>query len=590
MGEINRVVKAAGGRLFLIDLLRTLVMSHTLVWGLMVLLVLAQRVSGFGLDWFQMVLIAEGVAIVGGIFWAVIRRPDAMSIAREVDDRAELRESLSTAMCLGEAQDPWSRAVVETAQQRAKSVKVREALPMQAPRFWPVPLATALAFAIVWQFFPTLDLSGSLAQKEAEEQAQEELIQVKEDIKVQEKQLEEQLKKAGLSMEDLETQEPEEEMPEGIRKPEDLQKAQLKKLTDLQERIRQARTGDKGEQLDAVKNLMRQLRQPGPGPLDEMSRQLARGNFEQAKEALEELKAELAEGDLSEEQKQQLKKQLENLSKQMEKLSENRQALEQALKEAGLNSEDAKKLSQMSPEQMQQALENMKNLTPEQKQKLNDAAKAAAQACQQCQNMSDAAKQMAEGVGEQGMNENGAQGMEGMSQELSAMEMLQQEMSALDSAMSQAQSQMQSLGECLGGESWAQCEGSGLSDWRSGDSSRFGKGSGGPGKGLGAGPQEEQADYVLKKEKADVTTGEGPIIGHRYTHGTQIKGESKAEFGEVIAESSQAASEALETMQVPREFHDPVKSYFGTLKKKVDTKQGEAPEPAPTETAKDAGG
>jgi hypothetical protein len=92
-------------------------------------------------------------------------------------------------------------------------------------------------------------------------------------------------------------------------------------------------------------------------------------------------------------------------------------------------------------------------------------------------------------------------------------------------------------------------------------------------RGTAAGPEEEQIDFAIEKKKANVQTGQGAIIGTKLVQGSQIRGESVAEFSAVMESSTQAASEALETMQVQREYHDAVKHYFGTLKEKVKAEQ-----------------
>ena len=76
--------------------------------------------------------------------------------------------------------------------------------------------------------------------------------------------------------------------------------------------------------------------------------------------------------------------------------------------------------------------------------------------------------------------------------------------------------------------------------------------------------------------------------------GDSIKGESKAEFTSVATKAEQGATEAMEQNQIPREFHDAVKNYFGNLKGggKAAKDAGAATPTAPaklTAPAKDAG-
>ena len=50
-------------------------------------------------------------------------------------------------------------------------------------------------------------------------------------------------------------------------------------------------------------------------------------------------------------------------------------------------------------------------------------------------------------------------------------------------------------------------------------------------------------------------------------YGSQIRGEATAQFGEAVNASAVQAAEAIESMQVPREYHDAVRHYFGRLER-----------------------
>jgi len=52
-------------------------------------------------------------------------------------------------------------------------------------------------------------------------------------------------------------------------------------------------------------------------------------------------------------------------------------------------------------------------------------------------------------------------------------------------------------------------------------------------------------------------------------YGEQVKGESTAEFADAVEAGAQNAAEAIENKQVPREYQEAVKRYFGTLGEKV---------------------
>jgi hypothetical protein len=98
---------------------------------------------------------------------------------------------------------------------------------------------------------------------------------------------------------------------------------------------------------------------------------------------------------------------------------------------------------------------------------------------------------------------------------------------------------------------------------------------------MGAGPDAQATDYMLKKERAEVnTTDEGPVIASTMVQGSQIKGESKATFSNTVSSATTQAAEAIETKRVPRKHENAVQHYFGKLDQKAKEASGEA-EPAP---------
>ena len=119
--------------------------------------------------------------------------------------------------------------------------------------------------------------------------------------------------------------------------------------------------------------------------------------------------------------------------------------------------------------------------------------------------------------------------------------------------MNQTSQQLQQLSECTNpGEGDGNGQGFGENaQWGSngqyseGNTDQFGKGSGGPGKGMGNSPDAAPTDFMLKKERAEVqTTNEGPVIASTMVQGSQIRGESTATFSSVVESASTQAAEA----------------------------------------------
>lgn len=199
--------------------------------------------------------------------------------------------------------------------------------------------------------------------------------------------------------------------------------------------------------------------------------------------------------------------------------------------------------------------------------------------------MSESMSEMAKGMTQEGMqNDEGLQAMDELSKELSDMEMMQSDMENLQAALDETKEQLAKLGECLGGRPGSkdgECEGGPkIGSWKPGEGRKIGQGSGGPGRGNGPSPDAEAADYQVDKKKADVKNVGGPVIGSRLVYGEQIKGTSSASFAEAVQAAEEQAAEDINNHQIPREYQDAVKTYFGRLQERV--KKDKPAEAAPS--------
>jgi hypothetical protein len=590
MDEIKQVLGQASRRLWLADTLRTLTLTACAVLTLLLLTLIADRLFAWSLPWTTIAWAAAGAWVVAAVVWSVAARRGPLSVARIIDDRAGLKESLSTAMCVRVQDDPWSKAVVENAAVVAKTVRVGDSLPITAPRLWPVPLALGLTLALVARFLSPMDLLGSRAEQVAKEQKLQAVADVKADLDRKEQEIKAALAKANIQLPEKPAEgkkdDPEKQMPKD-QDPESLRREAIRNLTDLTDRLQSEKEGEKAAQAAAQKEAMRQLKQPGDGPLNEFSRALSRGDFNKAQEELKQLASKMADGSMSAQEKEKAKAQMQQLSKQLKDLAENHEQVAKALQKAGLDKKTAEELARQAmkdPEALKKALEQTP-MSDEQKQQMLEMAKSASKACDKAGRMGEGMSKMAQGMTQDGLQQEGQEGMESLEKELSESEMLSEDMQNLDAALEQAKSQLAELGECLGG----QCDKPGqkagkgsTGGWKPGESAgRQGSGSGGPGQSSGgASPEALAADFQYKKEKASVQTQAGAIIGSRLVYGEAVKGESTAEFSTVVEAGSREASEAMESMQIPREFHDAVKHYFGRLERKVKKETPAAPVPA----------
>lgn len=588
MNDIRRVVRAAAWRVGAIAYLRNLVILVTLALIGLIGLRLAEQVfsftalSGDGLssaELWKQVATWTGIGCAAlALLWTLFTLADKKAVARRVDEGANLKEAISTAIYIENATDPWSKATVESASRSARGVRLSQAVPIQPPRFWPVPLALGLALAVVFLAVPRMDVMGWYKGATARKEEERKTIEVKAQVDDAKKKIEEMVNKLALEPEAPDAA-PEAEKPEPTD-PDAIRRAAVKELTKLSDRLEQLKQGEKGQKLEALKDKLGQLQKPGE-ELADLSKALQAGDFKQAKAELMKLQEQAQSGNMSEADKKKLAEQFEKLAEQMEKLAQNKEELEKKLAEAGLDP----KLANATPQELKEALENAKNLSEDQKKKLEEACKNQSECQNSMEAMAGACQSAAQSLSEQGEQGEGSKSgdMGEMGEQLSELEQLAMEMEMADAALSECQSQMKSLcqGQC-DGEGLGECAGGmeGTKPWAPGYSQNPGLGSGGPGRGQGGQPGESAADFDTVKKKAIGAQGDGPIVGSRLVEGESIKGESKAAFSQVVATADQAATEAIEQNTIPREFHEAIKSYFGTLKEKGGGKPVQPAKPA----------
>lgn len=599
MNHVKSAVRAAQWRLWAVRFLARFTLLLTSGVVALFVATLIDRLFGVFIDWSIAPYAALAAAFLVALVWTTVTRPQTLHAARELDERAGLRESLSTALCVEHQTDTWSKAVVLTAEEKARTLRVAQAIPIEAPSRWYVPAFAILGTTILWMSLPRYDLLGLFAKREQTTVNQQEIVQVKAEVKAKDDKLAEMLAKAGVELkkEDKAEDAASAKAPTELTA-EEIRRSAVRKLTDVNEKLNQMQQSERQQQLQGLKDQMKQLKQPGPGPLQELSKNMAKGDFAKAQENLQDLQKKLDESKLSPQEKEQLTEQLKNLAEQLKNQSAKQEELKNLMQKAGMDKKSAEELAKQAaknPDAVKKALEQMKNLSPEDQKKLAESAMAMAKSMQQSDKMSEAMQQAAKGMSQEGMSKEGQQAMQQMAQQMSEMEQMAQDGKALEAAMSEAQQQMKEMGgkcegECKGCKEGGKCEGGNCKNggskngmWRQGDSANQGKGSGGPGKGDGRSPEQQAADYKMEKKKANTKTGAGPIIGTRLVYGEQVRGESQAEFANAVEEAKGEAAEALETMRVPREYQKAVQSYFGTLEKKAaDAKS----EPAKTEPAK----
>jgi hypothetical protein len=137
--------------------------------------------------------------------------------------------------------------------------------------------------------------------------------------------------------------------------------------------------------------------------------------------------------------------------------------------------------------------------------------------------------------------------LSGAIEQLDALETLEQQALQLQAGLAEISRCMSNLGEGM-------CDGiGGQSPFAEGNRNEYGSGSGGPGQGYG--PRDSDT--------------EGQVIAGWYFKDTQVKGEARRDFTEVVEAGRERAADAISENQIPRKYEDAVKKYFGQLEQQA---------------------
>jgi len=558
-----------------------------------------------------------GLAVLTALSYAIWRRPTAQQAAVAIDERLALKEKFSTALYVRPMKDPFAAAAVKDAERTADSVSLRKRFPLRFPRIAYGTFSIALAAFLSFWLIKPMDLFGKV---EEQKKIQAELVK-KEDAKKSVEQALAQVnsmpksalenEKVQLAKRDLELM-----LQAPIKNPEQTKRNATKALQDVGEALKdQIQKNQRYADAQSDAKMFKNAFPPSDekGPVADAQRQLAKGNFG---EALQELNDAVKKFDkLDQKEQEKAADQMKAMAQQLNQMANDpkvQDQIQKQLQQAGMNQQQAQQIAQQmqqaangdkqAQQQLQQAAQQaMQQLqqqaqagnqqAQQQLQQLQQAmqqAQAQANAQQQAQQMAQAAQQMAQamqqaqqagqnpqqgqqqqaGQGQQGQQPGGQQGMQQAMQQMQAqlqqMQAIQgdaQQVAAAQQAAAQAAAQAAGglNGNQPGGQQGQANNQQGV--WNGGDVKGDPKNQGewngqaGPAGanqgGVGAGDRtyKAQAPYQVKQEVSQSEDIEGGAI----LANTLVK--DKSIRGESKAKLTEAAKVALsqETDEVDQE-------------------------------------
>jgi len=339
--------------------------------------------------------------------WTYCVRRSGLDAAIEIDRRCQLKERVSSALSLtaDELDTDAGRALIQDAIYRVERIDVRDNFAVRPQRRILLPLLPAAAiFALVYVVPNAVPEKQAVAANSQNQQAK----QVNRSAQKLQEQLERAKKKAeekGLEDADVLFKQLQRGVDELANKADVDRKKALVKMNDLAKTLQERREQLGG--VDKMREQLNRLKDVAGGPADKIAEAMKQGDFQKAIDELKNLQEKLKNGQLTEEEKQQLVKQLEQIQNRLQELKESHEQakrdLEQEIRkrQAAGDLEGAGKLQQQLDQlnRMNGQMDALQKLAERMGQcreclKNGDGKAAAAQLDQMAQGLKDLQAQM----------------------------------------------------------------------------------------------------------------------------------------------------------------------------------------------------
>ena len=478
-----------------------------------------------------------GVLVAAVASWW--RTPRTLAAAVELDLRFGLQERISSAWALLQEKDPdhlapAEQAVVEDALYHLKRVDVAAAFPVRAGRWLLAPVLPGLLAAALVLWLPPWEQKQAQADLQTAQQVQKQIQQQARQLRRQAKKQREKLARQGLKQAEKWLRELEKGLQELEReKPKDRQKA-LAKLNNLRRQLQQRR-----RQLGSAKALRQQLarlRGLNQDPLRKLVQAMRQGDLKKAIEQLKKLKQQIAQGQLSEQEKKKLLEQVQKLQQKLQQMAQARQKqiqqLEKQIQQAQAAGQHAR--AQQLRQQLEQLLQQQAAMQP-----VEQMSRQLAQALQQLQ---------------QGQQQ---QALQSLQQALEQLQQLQQQMAEAQ-ALEQMLDQLQACKQGM-------CQGQGMAGNNGGQGQRPGDGLG-RGAGIGFRPEEKTQNnrFVDTKARVEVRRGSALVTGK--VVGPNIKGQVRDRVQQQYQAAKTEEASPLSNQRLPKNYRRHAKEYFDALR------------------------
>lgn len=486
------------------------------------------------------------VGVLASILTALAHRRNNIQAAVAVDHEYGLKERISSALSLSktEIDTPMGQAVLKDAIKRVQTIDVRDEFPIQLNWKSGLPLIPiALAFAIM--LFAPVAKDTTASETGVDPIVKKRLEESEKALRKKLKEQREKAKELGLKDLDIALKEIEAKVSDTDPKEKETKKKAMAKLNDIRKELakRQKGLGDS----NALKKQLKKLTDSqNDGPGDKVTKALKNGDFDKAQDEVKKLMEKIKKDGLSQEQKQQLGKQLSELGEKLKNMSEQQERAKQELEK-----------------QIQQA-KNDGNLdkAAELQQQLNKMQQGDRQA-EQLKKLAESLQKSAEGMaGKDGQPptkeqmQQAQEALENLQEQLSQMQQDSDAMEAIDDVMQQIAMSKGMLSEEPSDGGNFESPGEGGQGQGEGDGDGNGEGQGNGDRG------EEKTDtgFFLSKVDGDAQKGEAIVTGAAI--GANVSGQTRAEILESIQSNSSKDSDPQVNQRLPKSQKEHAREYF----------------------------
>jgi hypothetical protein len=484
---------------------------------------------------------ALGVGLVVALSWTWLHGRSELDAAMEIDRRFQLKERIASSLSLPpEVTDtPAGRALVSDALRAIGRLEIDQRFRIDLGRAAWLPLGPALLALLLIAFVDNKQAQSSPDPASAKLTKQE-LNNTTESLRKQLVERRKEAAKQGLKEAEALLLEMDKSVEKLAAKNNVDRKQALVKLNDLASQLNERREKLGGD--NELKKQLAGMKDFSRGPADKLVEAMKSGQWDKAKQELENLKKQVESGKLDDASKKELQQQMKQLQEKLEQAASDRKAAIDELKKQV--AEQKKKGNLAEAGQLQQKLDQLQK-QQRQSQQLGQLAKQLAQAQQAMQ---------------QGDQQAAAKAMEQMLQQLDQMKQQMNEGDMLDAAMDQLEMAKNAMG-CK------ECMGMGCEACQGGLNGKFGKTGNGMGPGQGYGPRPDEKNDVAFRDsqvKQNARAGAAVITGE--ADGPNIRGDVREEIKQEMASQGSEPADPLIIEQLPKTQRENAEEYFNRLR------------------------